>query len=73
MGEAIQRPIWAKWRIDEGERVVVTGTYREGDGFVRREMVFDDLEDAERALGRSFREVVDQVVAEGRRAGRWRP
>jgi len=73
MSGEMEKPIWAKWRIAEAERIDVIATYREGDGFVRREISFEHVDEAARAFGPSFREVVEKVRSEGGRAGRWRP
>lgn len=73
MTERSEKPIWAKWSLDEGGKVQVVATYREGEGFVQVGNLYDSIERAEEALGPSFGEVARAVIAEGGRSGRWRP
>jgi hypothetical protein len=68
-----EKPIWAKWRLEEGGEIRVVATYREGDGFVQVGSSYPSVSDAEEALGPSFGEVVRAVIAAGARSGRWRP
>lgn len=65
---------WAAWRVTDDGRVRVVATLEGEDGEperTRRE--FSTLEAATDELGASFRDVVERVLAEGRRQGRWRP
>lgn len=68
-----ERISWAAWRVadDGGIETAVTLVGDDGPERVRRD--FPTLEAAAEALGESFREVVESVLAEGRRQGRWRP
>ena len=68
-----ERPVWAKWRVDSDGGVQVVATYKTDDGFDQSELSYESLEMAAGDLGDSFREVVEKVMAEGGRAGRWRP
>lgn len=70
-GEA--KPIWASWTILSDGRINVVATYGEGDGFIRRERVFESLDQAAQALGPSFRDVVTRAQEAGSTTGRWRP
>lgn len=70
------RVSWASWRIADDGRVQVVATLAppDGDGEperARRE--YPTLEAAADELGPGFREVVERVLAEGLRQGRWRP
>lgn len=67
---------WAAWRVTDEGRVQVVATLVRGDEDedperARRE--YATLEEAARDLGESFRDVVERVLAEGLRQGRWRP
>lgn len=67
---------WAAWRVtDDGRvRVVATLVPTDRDGELRRSRhEYPSLEAAAEELGGGFREVVERVLAEGRRQGRWRP
>lgn len=67
---------WAAWRVaDDGEiQVVATLAAPDGEGDPERaRRSYPTLEAAAEELGGSFREVVERVLAEGRRQGRWRP
>lgn len=70
-GEA--KPIWASWTLLSDGRVHVVATYGKADGFVRQESVFDSLDQAAKALGPSFKDVVARASVAGSKAGRWRP
>ena len=67
---------WVAWRVTEDGRVQVAATLSPADDQseperARRE--YPTLEAAAGELGGSFREVVERVLAEGLRQGRWRP
>lgn len=67
---------WAAWRVADDGRVEVVATLvpaGEGAGPERERREYATLEAAAEELGGSFREVVERVLAEGRRRGRWRP
>jgi hypothetical protein len=68
-----EKPIWAKWSLEEGGEVEVIATYREEGGFVQVGSSYPSIADAEKALGTSFSDVVRAVMAAGGRSGRWRP
>lgn len=68
-----KRIVWAAWRVTEDGAVEVVPTLEAGDGHERDRWRFDTLEAAAGALGGGFREVVERVLAEGHRQGRWRP
>ncbi len=70
-GEA--KPIWARWTLLNDGRVNVVATYGEAGDFVQRESVFESLDQAAKALGPSFKDVVTRAREAGSRAGRWRP
>lgn len=65
--------IWARWTLHDDGSLEVVATYGEAGGYVLRTIGFDSLDVAADVLGDSFREVVSRVVAEGLKAGRWRP
>ena len=65
--------IWAKWSMNDDGRIDVIATYTKPGGYDERELSFESLNDAARALGESFRQVVSRVTAAGYTAGRWRP
>lgn len=67
---------WAAWRVTDTGRVRVVATLaadRKDAGPERRRREYPTLEAAAGELGDGFREVVERVLAEGRRQGRWRP
>lgn len=67
---------WAAWRVtDEGRVQVVAILARSGEDedLRRARRDYATLEAAAGDLGESFRDVVERVLAEGRRQGRWRP
>ena len=67
---------WVAWRVTDEGRVQVVATLVRGDedeGPERARREYATLEEAARDLGESFRDVVERVLAEGRRQGRWRP
>lgn len=67
------RIVWAAWRVTEDGRIEVSATL-DADGDVERELwEFPSLAAAEDGLGGGFRDVVERVLAAGRRQGRWRP
>lgn len=75
-GRPSDRISWAAWRVtDDGRvRVVATLAPEDGEDEARRSRrEYPTLEAAADELGDSFREVVERVLAEGRRQGRWRP
>ncbi len=67
------KPIWAKWRLQDDGRVNVVATYAARGGIVQRETVFESIEQAAKALGPSFKDVVGRAREAGSKAGRWRP
>lgn len=66
---------WAAWRVtDDGAvRVVATLADPEEDAPARERREYPTLEAAAEELGEGFREVVERVLAQGLRQGRWRP
>ncbi len=70
-GEA--KPIWASWKLLDDGRVNVVATYGEAGSFVRRETVFESLDQAAKALGPGFKDVVERAGQAGSTTGRWRP
>ena len=68
-----ERIVWGAWRVAEDGGIETVLTLEGGDGFERRRRDFPTLDAAAEALGPGFREVVETVLAEGRRQGRWRP
>ncbi len=71
-----ERISWAAWRVADDGRVQVAATLVPADGEgeperARRE--YPTLEAAADELGDGFREVVERVLGEGLRQGRWRP
>lgn len=67
------RTVWAAWRVADDGRLEVSATLEAGDGYRREQWEYTSLEDAAEDLGDTFREVVERVLGEGRRKGRWRP
>lgn len=72
------RVSWAAWRVADDGRVEVVATLvpADGDGDgdpERRRRAYPTLEAAAEELGAGFRDVVERVLAEGLRQGRWRP
>lgn len=65
--------MWAAWRVADDGAIETVLTVEGEDGLERRRRDFPTLEAAARVLGEGFREVVETVLAEGRRQGRWRP
>lgn len=74
---ARQRVRWAAWRVTDDGRIQVSATLdpgSDGEEDLQRELwEYSTLEEAESSLGAGFREVVERVLAAGRRQGRWRP
>ena len=68
-----ERISWGAWRVADDGSVETVLTLVADDGPERVRRNFPTLEAAAEALGGSFREVVESVLAEGRRQGRWRP
>jgi hypothetical protein len=68
---------WAAWRVTDDGRIQVSATLDPGDDgsedLQRQLWEYSTLEEAESSLGAGFREVVERVLAAGRRQGRWRP
>lgn len=72
----VDRISWAAWRVAEDGRVEVAATLSPEDEEGEPERVRRDyptLDAAAGELGESFREVVERVLGEGLRQGRWRP
>lgn len=69
------RIVWAAWRVAEDGSIQVSATLdrEEGEGYHRERWDFPSLAAAADALGPGFRDVVERVLEEGRRQGRWRP
>lgn len=67
------RTLWAAWRVDRDGALEVSATVEDEDGRRRERWRYTSLEDAADDLGESFREIVERVLGEGRRKGRWRP
>lgn len=65
--------VWLAWRVTEGGEVQTRMTRRRDDELVRVARDYDSLEEAAAELGPAFREVVERVLGEGTRRGRWRP
>lgn len=75
-GLPADRVSWAAWRVtDEGRVQVVATLARSGEDedLPRARRDYATLEAAAADLGEGFRDVVERVLAEGRRQGRWRP
>ena len=68
-----ERIVWAAWRVADDGTIETVLTVAVEDGHERRRRDFSTLEAAAEALGPSFRDVAEKVLAEGRRRGRWRP
>lgn len=71
--ETRERIVWGAWRVAEDGTIETVVTLEADGGNERRRLEFPSLEAAGEALGGSFRGVVEKVLAEGRRRGRWRP
>jgi hypothetical protein len=67
------RPIWAKWQLNQDGSISVEATYSEASGFVCRKIRFDTLDDAAQRFSAGFRDVVSRCMQEDSRSGRWRP
>lgn len=73
MSEVPGELVWLAWRVT-GSGEVQTRMTRTRDGeLVRVARDYDSLEEATAELGPGFREVVERVLEEGARQGRWRP
>lgn len=68
-----EKIVWGAWRVAEDGTIETILTLESGDGYERRRLDFPTLEEAGEQLGAGFRRVVEKVLAEGRRRGRWRP
>ena len=71
--KAPEKPIWAKWKIGAAGDVEVVATYQAAGSYVQREFAFASLDEAARAFGPGFRDVVSRARAAGSTVGRWRP
>lgn len=67
------RIAWAAWRVSDDGAIETVLTVEADGGHERVRRDFPTLEAAAEALGDSFGEVVEKVLAEGLRQGRWRP
>lgn len=68
-----EKIVWGAWRVAEDGSIETVLTLASGEGHERRRHDFPTLEAAGEELGAGFRRVVESVLAEGRRQGRWRP
>lgn len=71
--EAWEPVAWAAWRVADDGAIETVLTVEADGGHERVRREFPTLEAAAEALGGSFRDVVEKVLADGRRQGRWRP
>lgn len=65
--------VWLAWRVTESGEVQTRMTRRRDGELVRVARDYDSLDEATAELGPGFREVVERVLEEGARRGRWRP